>query len=503
MICLNHPIYATTTLTIQPDIGDAYVRNNAPDNNFGTSADLRLTNYSAGEHRTYIKFNISSIPTDATIIEAVLGLRATATVNPYQTYSYHVNNQTWSETDITWNTQMCFFNVNSTSSVIYSNIVPYNCSKSNDLTVCTNAYDLNNGTFANVAQSQIGIESVAFNFSINQTPITFNISVFHLNGDSGGQYQLNYSCVYSNGSSLLLLNNTYGGSSYQDDISVPTSCFYDNNLTINITTDNQGDGGFLLKEISSTYEGTITAIISRNQCNGTPMDSQLWQGALGDWFTIGVKPAIDAERLLTNENVSFMIVDNSTLSATTKFSSKEGADSPMLNVTYSIPSNITVTLSLPANASSSTVTTPTFEFQVSSTYTGEPLQAYVYVNGKLVGSNASVVNGTSTSITSNTSLTSGDYQWYVYVVQDLSTGQSDNMTFTITAPVTPPTATEQQYNLVIGIIPIIMALGIIFITMIFAIGVLKGAISAERIMDLFIIIIIGVIFTSIAVTLLG
>jgi hypothetical protein len=92
------------------NLGDLYCRELWPDDNYDNS-DLTVTADSSGnERRTYIKFNISSIPVGATIVSATLSLYETTAGNTTNTSVYHVNDTTWNgqtESTLTWNNQPC------------------------------------------------------------------------------------------------------------------------------------------------------------------------------------------------------------------------------------------------------------------------------------------------------------------------------------------------------------------------------------------------------------
>ena len=96
-----------TTETFSPT-DDAYVDEAAPDNNFGTSTYLMLYDVSGGTRRTYIRFDLSSIPSDAQINSAMLYLYY------YDYYQGDPSGKTvvarraspsWAEETITWNNQ--------------------------------------------------------------------------------------------------------------------------------------------------------------------------------------------------------------------------------------------------------------------------------------------------------------------------------------------------------------------------------------------------------------
>jgi hypothetical protein len=116
------PVNATvTTIQLQNNItdnlGDTYIRSDSADTNYGTGTVL-TTLYSP-EYISLIKFNVSSIPAGVVI--------QSATLHFYNKYNYldagedpiwgvyNVTNQTWRETEVTWNNQPVI------GSLIYTN----------------------------------------------------------------------------------------------------------------------------------------------------------------------------------------------------------------------------------------------------------------------------------------------------------------------------------------------------------------------------------------------
>lgn len=100
-----------TTLVLQPDGTngiDSYVNNANPTTNYGTSTDLQWGQPTTNVCRSYIKFDLSSIPPASTIISATLELNRWAWTGggagePYDRV-YRVTSS-WDEGAITWNVQ--------------------------------------------------------------------------------------------------------------------------------------------------------------------------------------------------------------------------------------------------------------------------------------------------------------------------------------------------------------------------------------------------------------
>lgn len=100
----------TGTVTFNP-IADAYVdySEDDQDTNFGASSYLKVWELYTGlwsnfGYLTYLKFDLSSIPSDATINSAELKLYLLSTVSETSSIGAHyVSSNTWTELGITWN----------------------------------------------------------------------------------------------------------------------------------------------------------------------------------------------------------------------------------------------------------------------------------------------------------------------------------------------------------------------------------------------------------------
>ena len=119
----------STTIKLQDNetenLEDARVYNNEPNNNFGVSTELHVVDFEGHFVRSYIRFNISSIPLGSIIEESGLFLYLfeceICEVAPLVVDVHHVYNKTWvegsesadnasgqgSNTNITWNNQPC------------------------------------------------------------------------------------------------------------------------------------------------------------------------------------------------------------------------------------------------------------------------------------------------------------------------------------------------------------------------------------------------------------
>jgi PKD repeat protein len=99
------PVAIKVTATLAPT-ADAYVRDGSANanRNFGTSTSLTVRAGSSGSNRwTYVKFDLSSVPTVSRAKLRLFGALSATTSTVVQTAAYPVANTTWSETGITWN----------------------------------------------------------------------------------------------------------------------------------------------------------------------------------------------------------------------------------------------------------------------------------------------------------------------------------------------------------------------------------------------------------------
>jgi len=98
-----------TTTTISPPTDDSYIRENYPNNNYGSDSALYLRDRDGYTYRIYIRFDLSSIPSGATINTAKLRLYYYDYSDLYddpagkQVDVHRVTGGSWSEDTITWN----------------------------------------------------------------------------------------------------------------------------------------------------------------------------------------------------------------------------------------------------------------------------------------------------------------------------------------------------------------------------------------------------------------
>ena len=97
------------TITIQPAAAagkDAYVYDADPGTNFGNFDNLKVGSRAAGTYRTYLQFNLASLPDNAVILSARLGLYYYYSVLTHSSnIGAYLVQGAWDESIITWNNQ--------------------------------------------------------------------------------------------------------------------------------------------------------------------------------------------------------------------------------------------------------------------------------------------------------------------------------------------------------------------------------------------------------------
>jgi hypothetical protein len=120
---LVYPIEIDPTVTIQPDgtaVKDAYVLRPSSTSNYGNNINLRVGGNDAS--RSYLQFDLSSIPSGADVVSASLTLLHAGYYNQLNiTTQCFLVTQAWDESTITWDTQPTFdSNVSSSSLNFYT-----------------------------------------------------------------------------------------------------------------------------------------------------------------------------------------------------------------------------------------------------------------------------------------------------------------------------------------------------------------------------------------------
>jgi hypothetical protein len=101
-------IVHAATITIQPSSADSYV-DQAPakaNDNFGTSPDLKVASDNSKNERSFVKFDLSTIPPDVVITSAVLALYVNSVPSESRNYEVQRVAGDWTEGGITWNNQL-------------------------------------------------------------------------------------------------------------------------------------------------------------------------------------------------------------------------------------------------------------------------------------------------------------------------------------------------------------------------------------------------------------
>lgn len=93
---------AVTDITLNPS-ADSSIYQYSQTQNFGTQTDLQIYPWNIGyTKRAFIRFDLSSIPPDSTIISATLSLKETATYGAARTIELHRATRDWTETSVSW-----------------------------------------------------------------------------------------------------------------------------------------------------------------------------------------------------------------------------------------------------------------------------------------------------------------------------------------------------------------------------------------------------------------
>lgn len=101
------PVAAAQTSVQLSPTDDAYVKDTAPDTNYGSWGSLYVGTYSGdgANERAYLKFDLSSLPDNAVIVSAKLYAYTYlgASSDPVNISAYVVSDDSWDENTITWN----------------------------------------------------------------------------------------------------------------------------------------------------------------------------------------------------------------------------------------------------------------------------------------------------------------------------------------------------------------------------------------------------------------
>ncbi len=92
---------APQTITFSP-VKDAMVKAAAAGSNFGTANQLQVSGQSSFQKQVFLQFNVTGIPSGATVTGATLLIAAQTTGSSRPVTAKAVSNTSWSETGITW-----------------------------------------------------------------------------------------------------------------------------------------------------------------------------------------------------------------------------------------------------------------------------------------------------------------------------------------------------------------------------------------------------------------
>ncbi|MGA2680010.1 MAG: DNRLRE domain-containing protein [Sedimentisphaerales bacterium] len=114
-------ISAAGELIIYPS-DDTFVNNLQPNTVNGNRGDLatRYLNQNGSILRSYLKFDLSAIPADQSIVGAVLHLTYSLYINDPVVGAYYLENDSWSENTLTWNNAPTNFNISATDTQLIS-----------------------------------------------------------------------------------------------------------------------------------------------------------------------------------------------------------------------------------------------------------------------------------------------------------------------------------------------------------------------------------------------
>lgn len=94
----------TVTVTFDP-VKDTTVKIAAPTSNFGAAANLQVSGQSSYAKQIFLQFNVTGIPTGATVTSANLLITSQTTGSGRSVTAHSVSSTSWNETGVTWNTK--------------------------------------------------------------------------------------------------------------------------------------------------------------------------------------------------------------------------------------------------------------------------------------------------------------------------------------------------------------------------------------------------------------
>ena len=92
----------TITSTAKASVADTYSNQATPSTNTGTATSLSVQSATSANRRTFLRFDLSSIPTTARVQRATLQLTMSTAPTATRTYEVDKVAATWGETTLTW-----------------------------------------------------------------------------------------------------------------------------------------------------------------------------------------------------------------------------------------------------------------------------------------------------------------------------------------------------------------------------------------------------------------
>ena len=99
------PTFDVTFVTTFGAVADTYAKLDKLTENFGTAIDMKVKSETLKDNRSFVRFDVSSLPAGSTITSATLTLCATVVPPSTRTYDVHRVSASWVETTLTWSNQ--------------------------------------------------------------------------------------------------------------------------------------------------------------------------------------------------------------------------------------------------------------------------------------------------------------------------------------------------------------------------------------------------------------
>jgi len=99
---LSSPTVTSRVLSPGAEGVDTYIREDVTNNNYGTSTNFLLDGELTKSQRVLMRFDLTSVPTSAVIVNATLWLYLSGGRDPVNDIHVHKINRSWTELDVTW-----------------------------------------------------------------------------------------------------------------------------------------------------------------------------------------------------------------------------------------------------------------------------------------------------------------------------------------------------------------------------------------------------------------